>query len=1112
MARDIHEWLMKAGLSQYSDAFSRHHIDVSLLPQLDDKALRELGVDSLGHRLTLMRAIQNLSPVSAGAAQKQQAHNHYQGLTERRQLTVMFCDLVDSTALAAEHDAEDVRHILTAYQSMAQPIVARYAGRIAQYLGDGLLIYFGYPRAHEDDAMRATYAGLDLISQLDTLNEALFDSHNVTLSLRIGIHTGPVVVGQIGDHSTTNMLASGMTPNRAAQLQQQAKINSILVSKETRALLRETFILASAADETFEVLGPQASESRYATNMAHKDIPLIGRADEINQLRAHWQEVVSGSNRGIWITGEAGVGKSRLINTLIEELKPTDCHIIIYQCSPYHEDSPLYPVSRHLKRTLTESVGKNETPTLKSLEILLQPTAKDARDNAYHIAELADLDTKENSGDGNTKQTAEENRESTLQVLLDQLHALATKKPVLLVLEDAQWSDATTLELIHRSRLQGFIAHVLTVVTSRRGSEPEWCVAPTMYLMQLNRLQAQFISGIVNHVATGYSLHESTVAQIVDRSDGVALYAEELTKAVLPTYQRERLEAAELSLSEGSADIPSTLHDSLMARLDQMDAAKSVAQTAACIGREFDRNVLNELALESTEQLENSLLRLQNAQILIIDPSNGRERYLFRHALIRDAAYESLPKSRRTPLHSRLFEQLQAKPGTPTDVLAHHAKAARRFGEAAKLFDTAGLQAAKSAAFKEAIAHFESAVSCTHEMDDNSKARSLELDIRVHQGHASTTLNGFAHPLTARINIQARELLERVSNSPYKWPVLYGHWVIQHALGQHQTAINDADTLYNSMQSSESRSQKLVGNRLRGSTRLMLGNFRDAIHDLDVALSMRDEKEDRGLASQFGVDLMVPVRTYSALAHLCQGNVQSAMSSLEGMEETVREHAHPGTMIYAFSHLALVSQVGRLDSRSHYITIADELADTFGVRAYKGHTLGIKAMYLLDTNKVAESIECMKEALSIITQTKTYIYTPLLYGNYALALARQGKAAESRHAATAGIDMARNNQERWALAEIHRLKAVSDSLLGIKPARTQKALEQAITIAEEQGAQLWSLRATVSLAKILKDAGHQNQAYTVLTKKLDDVRETAHDLTDWQNACALLQQLQHIHS
>ena len=419
----------------------------------------------------------------------------------------------------------------------------------------------------------------------------------------------------------------------------------------------------------------------------------------------------------------------------------------------------------------------------------------------------------------------------------------------------------------------------------------------------MQRLDDKAIEEVVVQIAVDLYMACSTVSHINQRSDGIPLFAEELVKALLPTQSRNKENPIDSSDSNGSEQIPASLHDSLMARLDQMPAAKSVAQMAACIGREFNFRDLIALTPESNEVLTASLLRLQAAEILNKDPKTDDEQYLFRHALLRDAAYESLPRSRRERIHSALFDRLLERAASSSDLLAHHALEAKQYDDAALHPDEAGTEAAGSAAFDEAYDHFEKAIFCTQLMDDTIEARKLELDILVHQRHASTALNKLAHPTTANINIQTRRLLDCVADSPYEW------------------------------------------------------------------------------AAQFGVDLMVPVRTYGALASACQGTATRALQLLADLEVSVHKQAHPGTMIYAFSHLALVSQVGHLPSRQHYFSIATQLAEEHGLRAYQGHTIGIKAMYLLDMGKFNECVDCMEKALSIINQSKTYIYTPLLYSN-----------------------------------------------------------------------------------------------------------------------------------
>lgn len=1125
MTDSMTRWLHDQGLPQYAQAFEENHIDLSLLPQLDHDALIELGVQSLGHRLTLLAAI---ATTSASPAVRQAGANngiHNDSMTERRQLTVMFCDLVNSTELALQYDVEDLRHIITTYQNHAEPIVGRYEGRIAQYLGDGLLVYFGYPVAHEDDAARAVHAGLDLISELDDLNRQLRHSHGVDLSMRIGIHTGPVIVGQIGSDSGAAFLATGETPNRASELQHLARVNGVSISQATSALLGENFTVEKSEESVFHVLGRRSLETRFDAHSSRRRISLIGRKHELQMLCSAWADTESGKSQFVCLTGEAGIGKSHLVNALREKIPAERGHCIVYQCSPYHRDSPLYPVSRHLKRALTKDKQPNQLPTLDELEVMISRSSghsshasREIKHRAHLLASLVDLDSEAIERYGKLVYSPREWRELILQHLLDQLRSLTFQQPILLVLEDIQWSDATTLALVEQT-LCWRDTRVMILMTCRPDAQPHWCTGEPVKSLALDKLKAESIERIVELVAKAYNhaLDVKTSTRLVERSDGLPLYAEELTKAFLST-EIKVLSSAD----EGSGDrrserepfdmaelIPTSLHDSLLARLDQMQSAKAAAQIAACIGREFRQEELQAVCSESDSNLREALHQLRASEILVRDDTKSDiGLYMFRHALMRDAAYESLPRSRREYVHGRLLDELSSRTTSSPDVLAHHAFHAKRFHEAAIQYDTAGQKAARGAAFKEALAHFDNALLCAQQIPDTTTEKKLQLNILVHQGHASTALNGFAHPTTARINIEARKLLDFVTDSPFESAVLYGHWVIQHALGQHLTAEKDANALYRANASSKDRVKRLVGNRVRGSTRLMQGRLNEATADLCEAASLGDEQADRELAAQFGMNLIVPVRTYLALVQVCQGNSTLALNTLDGLEASVRDHAHPGTMIYAFSHLALVSQAGRLPSRDHYVVIADQLAKEHGLRAYQGHTLGIKAMNLLENDKVQASVDCMEEALSIIAQTKTQIYTPLLYGHYALSLAHLGEYEKSTSAISIGMDIAKANHELWAMAEVMRLDAVSKAMAGQPFERTRAMLTSSMSLADEQGAHLWSLKSALSLAQLQEANGRElSDAEHILSVKLDSVNKTGGELTDWQDACDLLARL-----
>ncbi|WP_187399157.1 alpha/beta fold hydrolase [Bradyrhizobium paxllaeri] len=690
---DIADWLRRLGLHQYESVFRENDVDTETLPSLTADDLRELGITSLGHRKKLLSAIAALSPTSARAPESDRAPPAEVSTSrpsaktrpaERRHLTVMFVDLVGSTALSVRLDPEELRDVLAAYHQAVAAEVGRFEGYIAKLMGDGVLIYFGWPQAHEDEAERAVRSGLAIVEAVEGLEKRA----GVALSARVGIATGLVVVGDlIGEGAAQEEGVVGATPNLAARLEQLAEPGTVVISESTRRLLGGWFTIndlgpqqlkgIEAPVSAFRVVGEATAEGRFEA-LRRSDVgPLIGRENELALLFDRWEMAKGGEGQVVLLSGEAGIGKSRIVLALRERLRNEPRLRIGYYCSPHHLNSALWPVIAQLQRAA--GYLREDTPSLKleKLEHLLGQAGGFGEDAVPLLAELIGppLDGSYAAPRG----TPQEKKARLFGILLAQMERLSRQRPMLMVLEDAHWLDPTSEELFERvvDRIRGL--PILLVVTLRPDGPTPWTNFPHVTSLSLNRLGRPASRTLIQMAAGERALPPIVIETILSRTEGVPLFVEELTKAVL--------EAAIWKATDGDGDrelagplpplaIPATLQDSLMARLDRLAPAREVAQIAACIGREFEEDVVAAIAGYAGPQLAAALGQLCQAGLIQRRGTPPHHAYSFKHALVRDAAYATLLKSSRQQLHARIAQAIERlRPEIATgqpEIVAHH--------------------------------------------------------------------------------------------------------------------------------------------------------------------------------------------------------------------------------------------------------------------------------------------------------------------------------------------------------------------------------------------------------------------------------------------------------
>jgi class 3 adenylate cyclase len=679
--QQIADWLEKLGMSEYAERFAESDIDTSVLRDLTDQDLKELGV-SLGYRRKMLRAIAELAGVAPTSPQPVLTEPKGQDTAERRQVTVMFSDLVGSTALSARIDPEDLREVISTYQKCVADTVGRFGGFVAKYMGDGVLVYFGYPHAHEDDAEQAVRAGLELVVAINALKSS------VPIQTRIGIATGLVVVGDlIGSGSAQEQAIVGETPNLAARLQGVAEPSSVVIAESTRRLVGNLFELEDlGAQDLKGIAGPvrawaaltaSSAEGRFEAFHAGGVTELVGRDEELDLLVRRWHQAKSGEGRVVLISGEPGIGKSRLTAALSEAIEGQPLTRLGYFCSPHHQDSALYPFIVQFERAAGFARDGMAVQKLGKLRGLLASGAR-GDDEIELLAELLSLP----SSAADLNLSPQRKRQKLFEASLHQLEALARARPVLMVFEDAHWIDPSSRELLDLifDRVPGL--DVLLVVTFRPEFQHGWSGQPHVSMLALNRLGEGDGVALVERLAGNAGLSHEIVEEIVERADGVPLFVEELTKAVLDSADRDNRVAAVLGTSPlPNLAIPATLHASLIARLDRLGpAAKEVAQIGAVIGREFAYELIAPIAQRPEKQLQAALDQLGDAGLLFCRGTAPHASYLFKHALVQDAAYSTLLRGRRQELHAGVAAALEGHFADlverQPELLAHHLTAA----------------------------------------------------------------------------------------------------------------------------------------------------------------------------------------------------------------------------------------------------------------------------------------------------------------------------------------------------------------------------------------------------------------------------------------------------
>jgi TOMM system kinase/cyclase fusion protein len=1042
---------------------------------------------------------------------------------ERRQLTVLFCDLVGSTALSAQLDPEDLREVVRAYQATCAKVIARFDGHIAQYLGDGLLVYFGYPLAHEDDAQRAVRAGLGIVEAVGQLNAHLGREREVQLAVRLGIHTGLVVVGAMGGGTRQEQLALGETPNLAARLQGIAAPNTLVISITTFQLLGGFFacqplgtpLLKGQAQPlaVYRVLYESMARSRLEAAGSTGLTPLVGRDQEIALLRERWAQVKEGVGQVVLLSGEAGIGKSRLVQVLKEQVAAEpQAWLTPYQCSPYYQNTALYPLIDLLERVALR-FEREESPQqkLSKLEGFLVQYGLPLVEAVPLFAAFLSLPLSADYVP--LPLSPEQQKQKTLHAMLTILLRIAAQQPLLIVMEDLHWVDPSTLELLSLLVDQGPTARILALLTFRPDFSPPWTGRAHLTQVTVHRLTRPQAAEMIRQVAHHKALPPEVVAQIVTKTDGVPLFVEELTKMVLESgLLQEREESYALTGPLPALAIPATLHDSLMARLDRLATVKTVAQLGATIGRTFAYELLQAVAPLDEATLQHGLRQLVEAELVYQRGVASQATYIFKHALIQDAAHQSLLKSTRQQYHQRIAQVLEAQfpevVETEPEVVAYHYTEAGCPAQAIPYWQRAGQQALQRSASPEAVQHLTTGLALLATLPETPARDQQELDLQLALGPALMATKGQAAPEVEQTYARARALCGQVGDTPQLFPMLRGLCRFYHNRGALQTARELGEQFYRLAQREAAPTHLLEAHDTLGGTLFFLGAYAAARTHLERGIALTDPTAQRALALRHGLAPGVTCLAYEANTLWCLGSPAQALQRSQEMLALAQELAHPHSLAQAQHWAAYLHQRRRegpaVQARAEALLA---LATAQGFPLWVGFGTCWRGWALAMQDQVEAGLAQLHQGLATVVAVGTTVSRPFCLILLAEAAGHAGQVAEGLHLLAEALAALETNERGDLLAEAHRLRGELLLRQAVPDApQAETCFQQAIEVARHQQAKSWELRAATSLSRLWQQQGKRAEARQLLADVYGWFTE-GFDTADLQEAKALLETL-----
>ena len=1056
---------------------------------------------------------------------------------ERRQLTVMFIDLVGSTTLSQQLDPEDYHARVVAYQTACHEVIARYAGHIAQYLGDGVLAYFGYPTAHEDAAVCAVRSGLEIVTAVSEIKVT------PPLQVRIGIHTGPVV-GEIGAGEHTERLALGETPNIAARVQGVAEPDTVIISRATYRLVQGFFHCealgpqslknVAAPLELYHVHGEGEVHTRFEVSVQKGLIPLVGRESELGLLQQRWEQAKAGAGQVVLLSGEPGIGKSRLVQELKEHVSAQGATRIEFRCSPYHQNTALYPITEHLQRLLQFQSAETPQTKLAKLTQLLSQYRFPKAETLPLLAALFSLPPPA----GVPPLSFSPQKQLTLRALVTWLLEEAERAVVYCAWEDLHWVDPSTLEILTLFLEQVPTSRLLALLTFRPEFTPPWGNRSHFSQMTLSRLGQLHVEVMVEKVTRGKALPSEVLQQIVAKTDGVPLFVEELTKTVVESGLLREEGDRYVGLHGGAPipplAIPATLQDSLMARLDRLATVREIAQLGATVGREFSYELLQAVSLLDEATLQHGLKQLVEAELVYQRGLLPQARYIFKHALIQDTAYQSLLKSKRQQLHHQIVQVLAERFAetveTQPELVAHHYTEAGLIEQAIPYWQQAGQRASQRSANVEAVSHLTRGLELLKTVPDTPERCQQELRLQITLGAVLMATKGYASPEARQAYARARELCEHMGDTPQHFPVLYGLFLVYLGAGEHKTAHELAAQMLGLAQRQQASAFLLLAHRALGQVLYYLGEPAVAREHVEQGIALYDPQQHNPHVSGVATDSGVVCRGFAAWVLWYLGYPEQALKRTREALTLARELSHSFSLSFALEFAAELHQLCReeqLTQERAEAQIALSREQGFLFRLASGTVLWGWA--LSGQGHGEEGITQQRQGIADLRATGAVVATPQWLALLAEAYSKVGQAEEGLAMLAEALALVDKNGERYYEAELYRLKGElllaqeiksqkakgkSQKSKNLNPksqspvprSETEACFLKAIEIARKQQAKSLELRATTSLARLWQQQGKQAEAHKLLSDVYNWFTE-GFDTKDLQEAKALLDEL-----
>jgi class 3 adenylate cyclase/tetratricopeptide (TPR) repeat protein len=1079
---NLKEWLEAHGLSQHAQVFAENDVDLDVLNELSESDLEKLGL-SLGHRRRLLRALdtrrrENSEAATQATAAVPSPSARAPAEAERRQTTVLFCDLVASTELASALDPEDANTLLRGYQDACAGVIVRYEGFVAKFMGDGVLAYFGYPVAIEDAAECAVRAALSIVDAVGRIKRP----DGRACQTRIGIATGVVVIGEeFGTNSARERSIAGEAPNLAARLQALAQPDEIVIGPRTHRLLGDRFEYQSLGEHALKgfatavpiwrVLCERIAESRFAATRAASRSALVGRDKESSLLRECWRSTVQGRGQMVFISGEAGMGKSRLANSLADSLGDERCYRVTCQCSPYHTNSALYPVLRHLERAAVFAPSDSDTARLAKLEAMLRAAGDPGQLETALIAGLFSLPTDNFPA---VDLTPQQRKAATLSALVDLLTRLAGDAPVLLLLEDAHWIDPTTKELWTRLVDAIHSTHLLAIVTARPDFVFPWTGRKHVHSIELARITEDHAAELVAEIASPRSLERELVRNIVARSDGVPLYVEELTQSVLESSTLDPLA------------VPATLHDLLLARLDRLGPAKEIAQVASVIGQQFSHALLAAVVSNSGPELTAGLLRLMEAGLVYRRGSGVEASYSFKHSLVRDAAYENLLRARRAQLHERigriLAESFAYVADSEPEVLAYHFHCAGLFDQAAAYRERAGDRAAARSSYAEAIAHFDAALDEVAQLAPGHDRTKRELGLLLKLGPQITIIKGPQSADLEKVYQRAQEHAKSSGDEIASFRATWGLWFNSLTGRRLDRARDRAEELMTlSSGSSADGDLQLEAFHCRWATAWFRGDARMSWEASTEGVRRYERAKHSWMGPAFGGhDPGVCAYCVRAMVLAAIGRQVEGGRDVESALVLAEELGQPSSHGHALHCALIVAQLAQdYEAIDRYAQRAFEIADKHNMPPYRSHATMVLGWARAVGSKLDTGLAAMEAEYPRAHTVGPFFryYAALL----AEGLERAGRPADALEIIRPALATVIEPGVGIFVSELYRLQGICLLRSGADGEQAMESLRHAVTVTKQQGLTVLELRASVSLALAAIETGRRHEGQDLLS-------------------------------